>query len=124
MDPAKLGKSYLSMDTDGRVIRTDSFSKIMAPGFRTGWISAAEPFRDRLSLYMLSSTMGTCSMTAVRPLPSLPSVPPSTCSAATLGIGFAGWHKTRGKVTCPGRDVLDECDADWVGHAANCVSRG
>jgi len=64
MDPVKLGKSYLSMDTDGRVIRTDSFSKIMAPGFRTGWISAAKPFRDCLSLYMLSSTMGTCSMTA------------------------------------------------------------
>lgn len=64
MDPKKLGKSYLSMDTDGRVIRTDSFSKIMAPGFRTGWISAAKPFRDCLSLYMLSSTMGTCALTA------------------------------------------------------------
>mmetsp|Transcript_36232 Transcript_36232/g.64846 ORF Transcript_36232/g.64846 Transcript_36232/m.64846 type:complete len:447 (-) Transcript_36232:72-1412(-) len=64
MDPAKLGKSYLSLDTDGRVIRTDSFSKIMAPGFRTGWISAAPAFTDCLSLYMLSSTMGTCSLTA------------------------------------------------------------
>uniref|UniRef100_A0A061S2W1 Kynurenine/2-aminoadipate aminotransferase n=1 Tax=Tetraselmis sp. GSL018 TaxID=582737 RepID=A0A061S2W1_9CHLO len=64
MDPKRLGKSYLALDTDGRVIRTDSFSKILAPGFRTGWISAAKPFRDRLALYMLSSTMGTCSMTA------------------------------------------------------------
>jgi len=63
-DPAKLGKSYLALDTDGRVIRTDSFSKIVAPGFRTGWVTAAKPFRDRLSLYMLSSTMGTCSLSA------------------------------------------------------------
>ena len=65
LDPKKLGKTYLAFDVDGRVIRTESFSKILAPGFRTGWISAAKPFRDCLSLYMLSSTMGTCSMTAV-----------------------------------------------------------
>ena len=32
--------SYLSLDTDGIVIRLDSFSKWMAPGFRCGWVTA------------------------------------------------------------------------------------
>ena len=36
-----LGRSFLSLDVDGRVIRLDSFSKIVAPGFRLGWITAA-----------------------------------------------------------------------------------
>lgn len=32
--------SFLSLDTDGRVIRLDSFSKSIAPGCRLGWITA------------------------------------------------------------------------------------
>lgn len=34
--------SFLSMDVDGRVMRADSFSKVIAPGSRTGWITASE----------------------------------------------------------------------------------
>lgn len=30
--------SYISMDVEGRVIRLDSFSKVLAPGLRLGWI--------------------------------------------------------------------------------------
>lgn len=33
--------SYLSLDTDGRVMRMDSFSKILTPGARIGWITAS-----------------------------------------------------------------------------------
>jgi|TARA_B100000524_G_scaffold343915_2_gene240536 DNA-binding transcriptional MocR family regulator len=29
-----LGPSFLSIDSDGRVLRLDSFSKLLAPGFR------------------------------------------------------------------------------------------
>ncbi|RKP38429.1 pyridoxal phosphate-dependent transferase [Dimargaris cristalligena] len=36
--------SFLSLDVDGRVIRMDSFSKILAPGSRTGWITASKQF--------------------------------------------------------------------------------
>jgi aromatic amino acid aminotransferase I len=39
--------SYLSVDTDGRVIRLDSLSKILAPGVRVGWIIAQEAFLER-----------------------------------------------------------------------------
>ena len=39
--------SYLSMDTSGRVLRLDSFSKIIAPGSRVGWITGADQLVDR-----------------------------------------------------------------------------
>ncbi|ENH66411.1 Aromatic amino acid aminotransferase C56E4.03 [Fusarium oxysporum f. sp. cubense race 1] len=37
---ASLVPSYLSMDVDGRVLRMDSFSKVLVPGSRMGWITA------------------------------------------------------------------------------------
>jgi DNA-binding transcriptional MocR family regulator len=40
--------SYLSIDTDGRVIRLDTFSKTVAPGCRLGWITAQPKFIERL----------------------------------------------------------------------------
>jgi aromatic amino acid aminotransferase I len=39
--------TYLSMDTDGRVMRMDSFSKVIAPGTRVGWITASEQIIER-----------------------------------------------------------------------------
>ncbi|KAF5112424.1 hypothetical protein DV495_004773 [Geotrichum candidum] len=33
-----LVSSYISLDTEGRVVRLDSFSKVLAPGARLGWI--------------------------------------------------------------------------------------
>ncbi|KAI5867052.1 putative L-kynurenine/alpha-aminoadipate aminotransferase [Durotheca rogersii] len=39
--------SLLSIDTDGRVLRMDSFSKVVVPGSRVGWITASEEVVDR-----------------------------------------------------------------------------
>jgi aromatic amino acid aminotransferase I len=39
--------TLLSMDVDGRVLRMDSFSKVIAPGTRTGWITASEQIVER-----------------------------------------------------------------------------
>lgn len=39
--------SYLSVDTEGRVIRLDTFSKTVAPGCRLGWITAQPAFIER-----------------------------------------------------------------------------
>jgi aromatic amino acid aminotransferase I / 2-aminoadipate transaminase len=50
--------SYLSIDTDGRVIRMDSFSKVVAPGTRTGWITAPEQIVDRYRTHAELSTQG------------------------------------------------------------------
>ncbi|KAJ2373229.1 hypothetical protein H4S02_008931, partial [Coemansia sp. RSA 2611] len=43
--------SLLSMDTDGRVIRLDSFSKILAPGLRCGWITAPKYMTDKIQFH-------------------------------------------------------------------------
>lgn len=40
--------SYLNFDVEGRVIRLDSFSKVLAPGSRVGWIVAQERFIERM----------------------------------------------------------------------------
>ena len=39
--------SYISMDVEGRVIRLDSFSKVLAPGLRFGWIVGQAKLLER-----------------------------------------------------------------------------
>lgn len=51
-----LTPSFLSFDTDGRVIRLDTFSKTIAPGCRLGWITAQPSFIERLERITESTT--------------------------------------------------------------------
>ncbi|KAL4933334.1 aminotransferase-like domain-containing protein [Aspergillus undulatus] len=39
--------SYLSLDVDGRVLRMESFSKVLTPGSRTGWVIGSEQIIER-----------------------------------------------------------------------------
>lgn len=39
--------SFLKMDVDGRVVRLESFSKVISPGSRVGWIVASEQIVER-----------------------------------------------------------------------------
>lgn len=48
--------TILSMDIDGRVMRMDSFSKVVAPGTRTGWITASEQIAERFTRHNECST--------------------------------------------------------------------
>ncbi|KAL8640091.1 MAG: hypothetical protein Q9228_002949 [Teloschistes exilis] len=48
--------SLLSMDRDGRVMRLDSFSKVIAPGMRTGWITASAQMVLRFVRHSETST--------------------------------------------------------------------
>lgn len=47
----RLPKSFLSLDTDGRVLRIDSLSKTIAPGLRIGWISGPTDFVEKYQLF-------------------------------------------------------------------------
>ena len=60
-----LGKSYMSLDTDGRVVRLDSFAKFLAPGFRLGWLTAHPHFVDKFTFHMHGTALGPCSTTQV-----------------------------------------------------------
>lgn len=55
---ASLVPSLLSMDVDGRCMRVDSFSKVIAPGARTGWITASEQIIERYKHNADVSTQG------------------------------------------------------------------
>ncbi|GLB07649.1 hypothetical protein AtubIFM57258_002997 [Aspergillus tubingensis] len=44
---ARLIPSYVSLDVDGRVLRLDSFSKVLVPGSRLGWITASAQIVER-----------------------------------------------------------------------------
>lgn len=48
--------SYLHVDTDGRVIRLDTFSKTVAPGCRLGWITAQPAFVEKILRITETST--------------------------------------------------------------------
>lgn len=39
--------SYLSLDVDGRVLRLESFSKVVSPGSRVGWVVGCEQIIER-----------------------------------------------------------------------------
>jgi aromatic amino acid aminotransferase I len=41
--------SYLSLDVDGRVLRLESFSKVIAPGSRVGWAVGSEQIIERFT---------------------------------------------------------------------------
>ncbi|KKK19848.1 hypothetical protein ARAM_005446 [Aspergillus rambellii] len=41
--------SYLSLDVDGRVLRLESFSKVLSPGARVGWIIGCEQIVERFT---------------------------------------------------------------------------
>ncbi|KAG1880859.1 pyridoxal phosphate-dependent transferase [Suillus subluteus] len=51
-----LPRSFLSMDYDGRVMRLDSFSKIVAPGMRLGWVTSNSFFAEKLDMLTDSSS--------------------------------------------------------------------
>jgi kynurenine/2-aminoadipate aminotransferase len=50
--------SFLSLDTDGRVVRLDSFAKFLAPGFRLGWATGPRNIIDKMAMKIHSATLG------------------------------------------------------------------
>uniref|UniRef100_A0A8C3WYG3 Kynurenine/alpha-aminoadipate aminotransferase, mitochondrial n=1 Tax=Catagonus wagneri TaxID=51154 RepID=A0A8C3WYG3_9CETA len=49
--------TFLSMDVDGRVIRADTFSKVLSSGLRIGFITGPKPLIERIVLHIQVSTM-------------------------------------------------------------------
>ncbi|OHW94407.1 aromatic aminotransferase [Colletotrichum incanum] len=50
--------SYLSIDIDGRIMRMDSFSKVVSPGSRIGWVTAPQAIIERYKNHADVSTQG------------------------------------------------------------------
>ena len=61
----RLGESFLSMDTNGRVVRLDSFAKMLAPGMRVGWLTAHPDLTARFCFAHHGSCLGANSVMQV-----------------------------------------------------------
>ncbi|KAK2749227.1 Aromatic/aminoadipate aminotransferase 1 [Myotisia sp. PD_48] len=57
--------SYLSMDVDGRVIRLDSFSKVLSPGSRVGFIVGPDQLIERMIRQSETSTQAPSGMSHI-----------------------------------------------------------
>jgi len=57
--------SFFSLDTEGRVIRFDSFSKILSSGIRIGFVTGPKPLIERLVLHMQVSVLHASSLSQV-----------------------------------------------------------
>ena len=63
--PGRLPRSFLSVDTDGRVLRCDTFSKWISPGLRCGWITGPRAVIAKLVMGSAPS-LGVASMVQAR----------------------------------------------------------
>jgi len=58
--------SFLSLDTDGRVIRLDSFSKIISSGLRLGAVTAGKKIISVLEIHMSNSVLHASALSQVK----------------------------------------------------------
>ena len=58
--------SFLSLDTDGRVLRFDSFSKMMSSGIRLGWVTGPKELVDKVVLHLQVSALHASSLSQVK----------------------------------------------------------
>jgi aromatic amino acid aminotransferase I len=55
---SSLVPTYVSIDVDGRVMRLDSFSKVLVPGSRLGWVVASEQIIERYQRHAEVASQG------------------------------------------------------------------
>eukprot|EP01112_Ceratiomyxa_fruticulosa_P024360 TRINITY_DN996_c0_g1_i1.p1 TRINITY_DN996_c0_g1~~TRINITY_DN996_c0_g1_i1.p1 ORF type:complete len:501 (-),score=122.09 TRINITY_DN996_c0_g1_i1:88-1389(-) len=56
-DGAENMTSFLSLDVQGRVLRFDSFSKVLSSGLRLGWVTGPSPLVERMQLHQQASCL-------------------------------------------------------------------
>ncbi|CAG9568770.1 unnamed protein product [Danaus chrysippus] len=54
--------SFLSLDACGRVLRLDSFSKVVSSGLRAGWVTAPAAFIHYLELHAQAELLHSCTL--------------------------------------------------------------
>jgi kynurenine/2-aminoadipate aminotransferase len=50
-------RSYFSIDTDARVLRLDSMSKILSSGMRVGWVTGPAELVDRINMHTMVTNL-------------------------------------------------------------------
>ncbi|KAF6254738.1 pyridoxal phosphate-dependent transferase [Scenedesmus sp. NREL 46B-D3] len=60
-----LRPGFLSMDVDGRVIRIDTLSKLLGPGYRLGWLAGPPALAAKFALYTAGTSIGASMLSQV-----------------------------------------------------------
>ena len=102
--------SFYQLDVDGRVLRLDSFSKVLGGGLRLGWVSGPQILVERLRLHQQSTTMqaSTLSMTLAAKL--------------LTGWGIEGYERHVKKVQAFYRGRRDVTQAAAAKHLTGLAS--
>lgn len=58
--------SFLSLDVEGRVLRFDSLSKVLASGLRLGWVTGPKQLINNIELHIQSAYLHSSSLSQVR----------------------------------------------------------
>lgn len=58
--------SFISLDTEGRVVRFDSLSKVVSSGLRVGWVTAPKQLAAHIELHIQSSYLHSSTLSQVR----------------------------------------------------------
>lgn len=74
-------ESYMSMDVDGRVLRFDSFSKVLSSGMRVGFVSGPKSFVHQLDLTSQATNIHSSG------------IPQAMVAKLMQTWGQAGWDK-------------------------------
>ena len=59
---SSLPPSFLSIDTDSRVIRVDTFSKLLGPGYRIGWVTCHPTLALKIGQSIQGQSVGAASV--------------------------------------------------------------
>lgn len=104
-------RSYFSMDVDGRVLRFDSFSKVLSAGVRIGWVSGPAELLERIILHgqvsgkaiegNCDATLKPFSISTALALGSGNEPPPIRPVTTPLLHSFEQLETTRFLVSCP-----------------------
>jgi DNA-binding transcriptional MocR family regulator len=65
---------FLNIDVDGRVIRLDTLSKLLGPGFRLGWVAGPPALAAKFALYTAGTSIGANMLSQVSRLNAIVSV--------------------------------------------------
>lgn len=61
----KAPPSFLSLDVEGRVLRFDSFSKVLSSGLRLGWVTGPKQLIANMELHVQSSYLHSSTLSQV-----------------------------------------------------------
>lgn len=83
--------SFLSVDTEGRVVRLDTFSKTIAPGCRLGWVTAQPRIVEQILRITETTTQQPSGFVQSMVAELIMGGQRSDCDGKVSGQGASGW---------------------------------